>query len=114
MELITSLEKEFLKAQNPLSAAQMSAYMRNKFPFFGIKKPHRAALQKDIFSRHIIISENDLTTIVNLLWAKAEREYQMTACDLAFFYKKLWTPRFLQTIEELIRTKSWWNKILVG
>ena len=111
MELITYLEKAFFRANNPSNATQMSAYMRNKFPFLGIKKPDRAALQKEIFSRYVVNSEGELIALLCSLWDKSEREYQMAACDLAYRYRKLWTPKFLETIDQLIRTKSWWDSV---
>ena len=43
-----NLVKEmFENAQNPENAAAMSAYMKNKFDFYGIPSPERKELNKD-------------------------------------------------------------------
>jgi 3-methyladenine DNA glycosylase AlkD len=111
MKLLQSLEKQFNAAQDPSLAPQMKAYMRDLFPFLGIKKPQRAALQKSCFKAHPVTTEQELITIVTLLWDKPEREYQMVACELLYSSKKLWFPALLATVEQLIRTKSWWDSV---
>ena len=111
MKLILELEAHFSQAQDPLIAPSMAAYMKNKFPFFGIKKPQRTAIQKQLFKKHSVQSEQELITTLELLWDKPEREYQYTACDLVYTYKKLWTPKILPVFESLIRTKSWWDTV---
>ena len=46
-----------------------------------------------------IQSEQELITLLHLLWEKPEREYHMTALDLAYTYKKLWTPEIFTHFE---------------
>ncbi len=111
MELIKQLEVHFEAARDQLVASQQSAYMKNLFPFHGIKKPARALIQKKLFRAHPVHSEQELIRILHLLWEKPEREYQMTALDLAYTYKKLWTPTIFPHFETLIRTKSWWDSV---
>jgi 3-methyladenine DNA glycosylase AlkD len=111
MELITRLSQEFTSAQDPILAIPMAAYMKNLFPYLGIKKPQRAVIQKELFKQHVIKTEKELIETLLLLWDKPEREYHYAACDLAQRYKKLWGPKILNTFELLIRTKSWWDTV---
>ena len=85
--------------------------MRNLFPFYGIKKPKRVLIEKECFALYPVTHEQELFELLKELWNQPEREYQMTACNLAYQYKNLWTPSFLFTLEELIRTKSWWDSV---
>ncbi len=111
MNLIAELEAHFTKVQDPLIATPMAAYMKNKFPFHGIKKPQRALIQRELFKKHPLQTEQELIQALEVLWDKPEREYQYVACDLAYNYKKLWTPQILTVFESLIRTKSWWDTV---
>ena len=89
----------------------MAAYMKNKFPFHGIKKPQSALIQRDLFKKYPLQTEQELIQALELLWDKPEREYQYVACNLAYNYKKLWSPAILPIFESLIRTKSWWDTV---
>lgn len=111
MTLIQALEEHFTAIQNPYIAPQMKAYMRNLFPFLGIKKPERAQVQKLCFREYPLTTEKELVSALLTLWEKPEREYQMVALELAYHYRKLWTPSFITTVEKLIRTKSWWDTV---
>ena len=42
------LESVFSEAEDPENAASMSAYMRDKFSFYGIKSPQRKTIAKEI------------------------------------------------------------------
>lgn len=109
--LIHRLKEEFEKLQDPAHAIQQSAYMRNLFPFLGLKKPIRALIQKELFKAYPPRSEEELIHLIGELWQMPYREYQMAALDLAYTYRKLWTPKIFQTFETLIRTKSWWDSV---
>ncbi len=111
MNLIKELEKQFNSIKDPAIAVQQKAYMRNLFPFLGIKKPLRAKIQKEAWKRYPLSHEEELIEALTILWQKPEREYQYSALDLAYHYKKLWTPKIFLTFEELIRTKSWWDTV---
>ncbi len=111
MILIQTLRLRFEELQDPFIAAQQSAYMRNLFPFLGIKKPPRSLIQKEVFKAHPVTSERELIRLLNKLWELPEREYQMAALDLAYAHRKLWTPEIFPCFEKLIRTKSWWDSV---
>ncbi len=111
MELVTQLTLQFDASKDPIVASQQSAYMKNLFPFLGIKKPERSLIQKELFKAYPVTSEADLITLMSLLWEMPEREYQMAALDLAYSLRKLWTPEIFPHFERLIRTKSWWDSV---
>jgi len=46
MKFITELEIAFSKNQNPQNAIPMAKYMKNLFPFYGIKTEERRAVLK--------------------------------------------------------------------
>ena len=111
MKLVTNLIDHLEDAQNPLVAKPMAAYMKNKFCFLGIKKPQRAPIQKNLFKRYPLANEEELIIALKLLWGKPEREFHYVACNLAYYYKKLWTEAMLEVFTSLICSKSWWDTV---
>ncbi len=111
--LINALEKVFLEQADAQKASWQEAYMRNQFSFFGISKPMRALVEKEIFKLNALASQEELIQVIKLLWAKDKREFQYTACRLACYYKKLWKPDMVTLFEYMIRTKSWWTLLMI-
>jgi 3-methyladenine DNA glycosylase AlkD len=106
--MIEELERTFLAAADPQIATAQATYMRDLFPFFGIKKPHRALLEKPFFKT---ISEENFHPTMHALWKRKEREFHYAALGLAKHHKKLWTPEILPLFESMIRTHSWWDTV---
>lgn len=93
------------------NAVHMAQYMKNHFPFFGIKSPLRRNIMKAWWGRRKIQNESELQQLMNTLWKMDEREYQYVACDLGKRYKKMWTPESIPFLQQLICTKSWWDTV---
>lgn len=110
-ELTQELSDLFKKNINRQIALEQSAYMRNQFPFLGIKKPERTKIQKPLFKQYRIENETVLSEILKQLWEFDEREFQYAACDLTDMYKPLYSPKMLKTFEATIINKSWWDTV---
>lgn len=96
---------------NPAEAAKMAKYLRHKFEFFGIKAPIRRTIQKAIIQEYGMPSIDQLVDLVNLLWADPHRELQHFAMDLIDKQIKKVDLDFIETLERLITTKSWWDTV---
>lgn len=110
-QFLKTLEETFLSLGNAAIGAQQSAYMKNHFPFLGIKKPLRDAHQKGIFQQFPPDSEEELIEVINCLWKYEQREYHYAALDFAHHNRKLLSPAIFVTFEALIRQKSWWDSV---
>ncbi len=75
------LTKEYERRRDPALAAPMPAYMRDLFPFLGIKAPPRRALNRRVLDGLARPDEADLTEVALACWALPEREYQYFAVD---------------------------------
>lgn len=95
----------------PPQAAAMAAYMRDQFPFLGLKAPSRRAALRDFLAAHGPPPLDDLERIVRDLWALPEREYQYVALDLLQRQRRRLPVTLLPTIEFLIVTRSWWDTV---
>lgn len=108
IEKLTTL---FEENRNDENAVPMKKYMKDHFPFLGIKSPLRKELEKQFFKETEIIKMPFDKDFVKGLWDKDEREYHYTAITyIGKFIKKL--PKdVVPFFEELITTKSWWDSV---
>lgn len=91
-------------------AKQMSAYMRNQFPFLGIGTPKRRKLSREFLkeARKKKVVDWDF---VNECWEKDEREFQYLAIDYLKRMEKYLTEKDVPKIKKLALKKSWWDTI---
>ena len=96
---------------NPTQAVDMSAYMRDQFQFFGIKSPLRKELVREIKAMVKPMTSIDYQEFIELLWNDPHREYQYIATDLMGTIKKKLGVDWIDFLEQLIITKSWWDTV---
>lgn len=108
MERLTQL---FEQHRNENDAEPMKKYMKDHFPFLGIKSPLRKELETEFFKESGILKEPFNHEFVVSLWEKEEREYQYTALSYIGKYLKKLEKVDLGFIEHLITTKSWWDTV---
>jgi 3-methyladenine DNA glycosylase AlkD len=101
----------YTTAADPAAAAPMRAYMRDAFPFLGIKTQRRRELSRRVLAGLSRPAEDDLRVVGLACWELPEREYQYFAVDWLARNAKACGPRFLTTAETLITTKSWWDTV---
>ncbi|MDN3450734.1 DNA alkylation repair protein [Planococcus sp. APC 3906] len=92
-------------------ALPMAAYMRNQFPFLGIKTPLRKALLKEQFSECRLPEPDCLAQEVWTLYKLPEREYQYAAIALLDKMKSHLSIHDLPFLRELVESKSWWDSV---
>lgn len=108
---VAMLVRLFEANRNEANADPMEKYMKNHFSYLGIKKPQRSRLEKQFFQETGLLKEPFNQEFIRELWEKDEREYQYTA--LVYLEKSLnkLEKTDLPFMEELIRTKSWWDTV---
>ena len=92
-------------------AGPMSAYMRNQFPFLGIKSPLRKQLLKKMFMEYEIPVGKELLDETAAIYSLLEREFQYVAIALLDKGKKQLGFSQLTFCEKLITEKSWWDSV---
>jgi 3-methyladenine DNA glycosylase AlkD len=98
-------------AADPAQAAPMRAYMRDGFPFLGIKTPHRRTLSRQVLAGLDRPTEVDLRAVALACWELPQREYQYFAVDWVARHARVCSPAFLATAEVLVTTRSWWDTV---
>ncbi|MFM8241166.1 MAG: DNA alkylation repair protein [Crocinitomicaceae bacterium] len=108
---IQVLESEFEKHRNESEAEGMSRYMKNRFTYFGIKKPKRAEIQKEWFSSlPKDFSPDKKRELILELWQKEEREFHYVAMDFIAKWKDSeLTIEDTSLLEFLLTNHSWWD-----
>ncbi len=107
----TTIIEAFAAQADPAQAEPMAQYMRNKFPFFGIKSPARRALQANLWRQLGKPSIDLLPEIVAQLYAAPQRELQYAALDLLQKMRSKMTPAYIPVLEDLVKQKSWWDTV---
>jgi len=106
---ILSIQQVFSAKSSPDQAIPMAKYMKNNFPFLGLKRPVRNELQKDYLKKENLPELDELKEIIKYLWELPEREYQYFALDLLYKFKKKVPEDFIDVYEYIIINKSWWD-----
>jgi 3-methyladenine DNA glycosylase AlkD len=108
LEFVTKL---FEANRNETEAGPMKKYMKDHFPFLGIKSPIRKELEKEFFKETGIVKEPFDQEFIIELWKKDEREYQYTALTYIEKMLKKLQKDDLALMERLVLEKSWWDTV---
>jgi len=106
-----ALKNYLEKNSNPTLAGPMAAYMRNQFEYLGIKSPQLTELNKQFYEEMGLPALDDLDEILRDLWALPQREFQYFALGLLGKFIKKLPAGFINTLEFLLVTKSWWDTV---
>jgi len=109
--LINDLSLEYSSHADEEKARQMSAYMKNLFPFYGLQNKDRKALSKAWLKEAKTLERQDLWNLNVQLWEADAREMQYTALDLMPMIQKHPEAEDLPKIEWLVLNKSWWDTV---
>ncbi|MDT2661580.1 DNA alkylation repair protein [Enterococcus hulanensis] len=97
--------------QQPELAEPMARYMKNLFPFCGVKKPQRALLERPFLKESLTLPLPELIQEIFRNYHKDEREYQYYAIDLAQKNIQRFSLAELAELLPLLAEKSWWDSI---
>lgn len=104
------IKTAFEAQANPAKAAQMAAYMRNQFPFYGLQTPQRRALYKPLLAAARKSSVIDWE-LLEQCWADPHREMQYLVADYLSAMQKHLIYEDVPRLERFIRSKQWWDTI---
>jgi len=105
------LEACLRRHRNPQHQPAMEAYLRNQFPFLGIRSPELGLLLRAFWQEAGLPAADELPVVVAELWTLPEREYQYAAMQLLEKRRKLLNSESLELLERLIVTKAWWDTV---
>lgn len=92
-------------------ARRMRAYMKEKFEFYGLSAGDRRILTKDLIKESRTLSVDHRFELAESLWQEPYRECHYTAMDVLSTVESKIDHTYLQRVEELITTHSWWDTV---
>jgi 3-methyladenine DNA glycosylase AlkD len=112
MSFINTVELAFKKNSKAENSFAMAKYMRNNFPFFGIKTEERRRIFKEIWKENRDEVAENAREIALELYSKPQREFHY--CAIEILTKELkgnYKKEDIQLIEKLISNNSWWDSV---
>lgn len=110
-----------MKGHRTDDAQAMSAYLRNQFPFLGLKSVARRNKTKPYFKKakqeaRALSKVNPDTPIIDWnfvqeCWQQEEREFQYVATDYLNDMQTYLKKDDINHLKKLITTKSWWDSV---
>lgn len=110
MKKYIDLKKKFEENKNPNVAAQMEAYMRNKFKFYGLKTPDRRVLYKEIMVKEKKSQAVDWE-FLNICYEDEYRDFQYFVADYLKMMQKFLVFEDVPKILKYAKRKQWWDTI---
>lgn len=112
MGFVNAITLAYTGNASPDNAVAMEKYMKNLFPFFGLKTDVRRTLLKDTWANHKAEVKGNARAIALQLYAMPQREFHYTAIEILMKeLKKDFIKDDLKLIEQLAITHSWWDSI---
>lgn len=105
------LKKHFQQMGSPEVAQGQMRYMRYQFEFYGMKAPVWYPFSKKIIGEQGVLMGEDLKEFVRLCYADEHRELQFFSIEMVQTGLKNQDSDFIDFLEEMICTKSWWDTV---
>jgi len=110
LQVVEKLQEKMERLRISSNASSMSKYMKNHFPYLGVKSPERKMVHREWVKT--LPKNQNRWDIAFLLWELPEREYQYIAIDyLNKIPKKDIEIGDIKMLEEILTNKSWWDSV---
>ena len=106
-----NIKAVYIQNANADFASGMKKYMKNKFDYYGIKKPERVLIRKEFHKQFGWPPPESVNEAAMLLWHEPERELQYFAMEMLFKFRKNISSSIIRLYEEIIISKSWWDTV---
>jgi 3-methyladenine DNA glycosylase AlkD len=107
--LVKFARKQLRQAGDAEVAAGMAAYMKTTMACYGVKKPEREAIARQIKERYPPSSQSNYHACIRALWRLPHREEKYLALDYARMFRAFITPAALPLFENMVRQGAWWD-----
>lgn len=102
---------EFTRLANAQKAVEMAAYMKTTMPFYGIQKPDRIPVYKEIARLFRPQSRKEYERNVKALWSQTHREVKYAALGYAGKFSEFVSFESMPLFEQLVREGAWWDLV---
>ena len=109
--VVEFVRSKFEALADPVKAGPMAAYMKTDMPFYGIQKPDRETVHRELKKRFIPSNRREYEAAVRALWELPHREEKYAAIEFAIMHEPFITPASLPLYERLVREGAWWDLV---
>jgi len=95
----------------PADAGPMAAYLKDQFPFLGVKATARRAAVRPLFAALKRAPPEEVLAVAEACWAQAPRELHHVGADLLRRHAKRLQPEHLPRVRALIQSEAWWDTV---
>lgn len=110
-QYFSELKSLLLRHADPEIAEGQIRYMRNQFDFMGLKAPTWVALSKTFFKENGLFDGDDLMAFARQCMEDEYREMNYLGLQMVEKQIKKQPEGFIDFLEELVRTRSWWDTV---
>lgn len=110
-EYLNQLKTILSERGDPITAEGQMKYMRNQFGFYGLKAAKWLAVGKEMFKSEGIFEGEDLKEYTRLSYEDEYREVQYIATEMVQKRVKKEPADFIDFLEEMVLSKSWWDTV---
>lgn len=103
--------KRLAALANDENAVQMAAYMKTDMPFYGVKKPERVPVFRELRDAFPPADDEAYAALVDALSAEPQREAKYLAIQLAVQHKRFITMTHVPLYERLVVEGAWWDLV---
>jgi 3-methyladenine DNA glycosylase AlkD len=104
---VAQIKNAFAEARDSNNALAMRRYLRNRFDFVGLKRPHYRNIIRPLFAEFLReLQPVAIKAVVKDLWAQSERKFQYVAIDLLIRISNRLPAADLTLIDQLLRSKA--------
>jgi 3-methyladenine DNA glycosylase AlkD len=110
-QLADFVSAEFRALADPQNAGPMAAYLKTTMPFYGIQKPARVPVYREVRKRFAPSSRREYESGVRALWRLPHREEKYAAIQFARQNDAFVGADSLPLYERLVREGAWWDLV---
>jgi 3-methyladenine DNA glycosylase AlkD len=110
-DLITFIQQKLQTLADASKAGPMAAYLKTDMPFYGVQKPDRVPVYKEMKKRFRPLSQRNYEEAVLALWSLPHREEKYAAITFSLQNEVFITTKSLPLYERLIREGAWWDLV---
>jgi 3-methyladenine DNA glycosylase AlkD len=108
-KLIAFVRRELVDRADAGKAVLMAAYMKTSMPFYGVPKPEREQVCREVTNRFTISNRTDYERVVRGLWKLPHREEKYFAIDVARAWREFIVPESIPLYRKMIEEGAWWD-----
>lgn len=110
-QLVDFVQEHFEAIADPVKAVPMQAYMKTEMPFYGIQKPERIPIYREMKAKFVPASRAQYELAVKALWKGKRREDKYAAIEFAKQNTEFVRAASLPLYRRLVVEGAWWDLV---